>query len=176
MTKMNKNWYAVYTKSRCEKKVSASLTKKKIENYCPLNRIGQSSDRKKIALEPLFPSFVFVNITEMEMAAIRQTNDVINFVYWLGRPAVIKDVEIESIQHFVNEHTDVVLEKTPVNVSDMVRIVSGPLMEFEGNVVSIKNNKVKVTLPSLGYAMTADVQKSNVELLEYSYKLRNMVS
>ena len=58
----------------------------------------------------------------------------------------------------------------------MVRIVSGPSMEFEGNVVSIKNNKVKVTLPSLGYMMTADVQKSSVELLDYSYKLRNMVS
>lgn len=173
---MNRNWYAVYTKSRCEKRVSALLTKKKIENYCPLNHLGQSEDRKKQALEPLFPSYVFVNITEMEMAAIRQTSDVVNFVYWLGRPAVIKNVEIESIQHFVSEHSNVVLEKTPVNVSDMVRIVSGPSMEFEGNVVSIKNNKVKVTLPSLGYMMTADVQKSNVELLDYSYKLRNMVS
>ena len=174
---MKKNWYAVYTKSRCEKRVSALLTKKKIENYCPLNRVSYTSlDRRKANLEPLFPSYVFVNTTEMEMAAIRQTSDVINFVYWLGRPAIIKDVEIESIQHFVNEHTDVVLEKTAVNVSDMVRIVSGPLMEFEGNVVSIKNNKVKVTLPSLGYMMTADVQKSNVELLDYSYKLRNMVS
>lgn len=154
------------------------LSKKKIENYCPLNRTTGSSsvDRKKSALEPLFPSYVFVRITEMEMAAIRQTSDVVNFVYWLGRPAVIKDVEIESIQHFVSEHTDVQLEKTPVNVSDMVRIVSGPSMEFEGNVVSIKNNKVKVTLPSLGVMMTADVQKSNVELLDYSYKLRNMVS
>lgn len=177
MTKMKKNWYAVYTKPRCEKRVSALLTKKKVENYCPLNRTnGQSIDRKKAALEPLFPCYVFVNITEMEMQAIRQTSDVVNFVYWLGRPAVIKDVEIESIQHFVSEHSDVVLEKTPVNVSDMVRIVSGPSMEFDGNVVSIKNNKVKVTLPSLGVMMTADVQKSNVELLDYSYKLRNMVS
>ncbi len=172
---MKKNWYAVYTKSRCEKKVSASLTKKKIENYCPLNRV-HSSDRRKMILEPLFPSFVFVYITEMEMSNIRQTSDVNNFVYWLGRPAVIKDVEIESIQHFLAEHTDVSLEKTAVNHSDMVRIVSGPLMEFEGNVVSIKNNKVKVTLPSLGFLMTAEVQKSNVELLDYSYKLRNMVS
>jgi transcriptional antiterminator NusG len=173
---MKKNWYAVYTKSRCEKRVSALLSKKKIENYCPLNRLTGQSIQKKSALEPLFPSYVFVNITEMEMAAIRQTSDVVNFVYWLGRPAVIKDVEIESIQHFVSEHTDVLLEKTAVNVSDMVRIVSGPAMEFEGNVVSIKNNKVKVTLPSLGVMMTADVQKSNVELLDYSYKLRNMVS
>lgn len=173
---MKKNWYAVYTKPRCEKKVSALLTKKKIENYCPLNRITMASDRKKVVQEPLFPSYVFVRITEMEMESVRQMGDVINFAYWLGRPAIIKDVEVESIQHFVNEHTDVELEKTAVNVTDMVRIVSGPLMEFEGNVVSIRNNKVKVTLPSLGYMMTADVQKSSVELLDYSYKLRNMVS
>ncbi len=174
---MKKNWYAVYTKSRCEKKVSAALTKKKIENYCPLNRIvRQWSDRKKMTLEPLFTSYVFVNVTEFEMAAVKQTGDIVNFVYWLGRPAVIKDVEIESIQHFLNEHTDVQLEKTAVNVSDMVRIVSGPLMEFEGNVVSIKNNRVKVTLPSLGFMMSAEVQKSSVELVDYSLKLRNKVS
>lgn len=174
---MKKNWYAVYTKARCEKKVSALLSKKKIENYCPLNRIvAQSADKKKGTLEPLFPGYVFVYTTEMEMSVIRQISDVVNFVYWLGRPAVIKDVEIESIQRFVAEHSDVVLEKTAVNVGDMVRIVSGPAMEFEGNVVSIKNNTVKVTLPSLGYVMTAEVQKSNVELLDYSYKLRNMVS
>jgi transcription antitermination factor NusG len=174
---MKKNWYAVYTKSRCEKKVSALLTKKKIENYCPLNRLlKQSPDRKKIVQEPLFPSYVFVHITEMEMAAIRQINDVVNFVYWLGRPAMVKDVEIESIQQFLSEHSDVQLEKTAVNVNDMVRIISGPLMEFEGNVVSMQNNKVKVILPSLGFMMTAEVQKSSVELIDYTYKLRNMVS
>ena len=173
---MKKNWYAVYTKSRCEKRVSALLTKKKIENYCPLNRVGQSIDRKKMALEPLFPSYVFVYISEMEMAAIRQTSDVVNFVYWLGRPAVIKDVEIESIQHFVSEHTDVVLEENSGKRFRYGTYRKRSSMEFEGNVVSIKNNKVKVTLPSLGVMMTADVQKSNVELLDYSYKLRNMVS
>src|SRR5689334_11827491 len=113
---MKKNWYAVYTKPRCEKKVSALLSKKKIENYLPLNRVSTPGDRRKVNLEPLFPSYVFVNITELEMATIRQNSDVINFVYWLGRPAVIKDVEVESIQHFLNEHSDVVLEKTAVNV------------------------------------------------------------
>jgi transcription antitermination factor NusG len=112
----------------------------------------------------------------MEMAAIRQINDVVNFVYWLGRPAMVKDVEIESIQQFLSEHSDVQLEKTAVNVNDMVRIISGPLMEFEGNVVSMQNNKVKVILPSLGFMMTAEVQKSSVELIDYTYKLRNMVS
>ncbi|MEO7045364.1 MAG: antitermination protein NusG, partial [Ferruginibacter sp.] len=121
-------------------------------------------------------SYVFVKATDAEMATIRQTNDVINFVYWLGRPAVIKDIEIESMQNFLDEYSNVQLEKTVVNVSDLVRITNGPLMEMEGSIVSIQNNKVKVSLPSLGYQLTAEVKKSNVEVLDYTYKLANMVS
>lgn len=175
---MKKTWYAVYTKPKCEKKVSASLTKKKIENYCPLNRMAKSwsSDRKKMSLEPLFPNYVFVHATELEMAAIRQTSDVVNFVYWLGRPAIVKDVEIESIQHFLHEYTNVQLEKTAVNVSDMVRIVSAPVTDAETSVATVQLSRVKVTLPSLGYMMCAESQKSNVELVDYSYKLRERVS
>jgi transcription antitermination factor NusG len=177
---MNKNWYAVYTKPKCEKKVSASLTKKKIENYCPLNRLTrQATDRKKVNLDPLFPSYVFVHITDLEMASIRQTSDVVNFVYWLGRPAQVKDVEIETIQHFINEYSDVSLEKTPVNTTEMVRIVSNQLEETE---VFVMNNtqtlQVKVTLPSLGYMMIAETTRSNVKLLDYSNvpQVKDMVS
>lgn len=174
---MKKTWYAVYTKSRCEKKVASLLAKKKVEHYCPLNRVvKQWSDRRKLVFEPLFTSYVFVKATDAEMATIRQTNDVINFVYWLGRPAVIKDIEIESMQNFLDEYSNVQLEKTVVNVSDLVRITNGPLMEMEGSIVSIQNNKVKVSLPSLGYQLTAEVKKSNVEVLDYTYKLANMVS
>jgi transcription antitermination factor NusG len=176
---MKKNWYAVYTKPKCEKKVSASLSKKKIENYCPLNRVSkQWSDRKKISLEPLFPSYVFVHATEMEMATIRQTSDVVNFVYWLGRPVVIKDVEIESIQHFLNEYFNVKLEKIQVNVSDMVRIVSTPVTETvdDSDVATMQTTKIKVSLPSMGYMMTTESHKSNVELVNYSYRLKERVS
>ncbi|MBS1495527.1 MAG: UpxY family transcription antiterminator [Bacteroidetes bacterium] len=174
---MKKTWYAVYTKSRCEKKVATLLAKKKIEHYCPLNRVVKEwSDRRKLVFEPLFTSYVFVRATDSEMATIRQTNDVINFVYWLGRPAVIKDVEIENMQSFLDVYTNVQLEKTAVNVNDLVRITSGPLMEMEGNIVSIQNNKVKVALPSLGYQLVAEVKKSNIEVLDYTYQIANMVS
>lgn len=174
---MKKSWYAVYTKSRCEKKVATLLAKKKIEHYCPLNRVVNPwADRKKLVFEPLFKSFVFVRSTEQEMAEIKKTNDVVNFVYWLGQPAVIKDIEIESMQHFLDQHSNVALERTAVNVNDMVRITSGPLMESDGNVVSVHSNKVKVSLPSLGYAISAEVKKTNVEILDYSYQLKNKVS
>lgn len=163
----NVNWYAVYTKPRWEKKVAELLVRKKIETYCPLNRVHrQWSDRKKIILEPLFTSYVFVRISDAEQLQVRMTDGVLNFVYWLGKPAVIKDEEIDVIKRFLNDHDNVQVEKTFVNVNDHVRVISGPLMMREGNVVEVKHKTVKVSLPTLGYTLIAEVDKQNLEKLD----------
>jgi transcription antitermination factor NusG len=161
-----KKWYAVYTRARWEKKVSEYLTRKDIENYCPLNKVlRQWSDRKKIVHEPLFTSYVFVNVSEEQHAFLKQTSGVINLVYWLGKPAVIPEAEISTIKRFLNEHTNVMLEKTSVRVNDKVRVLNGPLMEQEGQVLSVRNKTVKIVLPSLGYMMYAEVETANVEVM-----------
>jgi len=161
-----KNWYAVHTRPRWEKKIATQLSKKGIELYCPLNKVQrQWSDRKKIILEPLFTSYVFVRLSDSENLPVLQTEGVISFVYWLKKPAVIKDEEIEAIKRFLNEYESVKLEKTEVNVNDRVRIIGGPLMEREGNILEVKHKMVKVQLPSLGYTLVATIEKSNVEIL-----------
>jgi len=162
----SKKWYAVYTKPRWEKKVSESFMKKKIVNYCPLMKVQrQWSDRKKIIHEPLFTSYVFVQIDETQQLPIRSTDGVVNFVYWLGKPAVIRNDEITTIRHFLNDYENVKLEKTQVNVNDTVRVIGGPLMEQNGHVLSVKNKLVKVMLPSLGYMMYVELKKSNIEII-----------
>lgn len=162
----DKQWYAVYTRSRWEKKVSDLLSKKKIENFCPLNRVRrQWADRKKTVYEPLFTCYVFVHISEKEQLMVKQTDGILNFVHWLGKPAVIKNEEIDTVKRFLNEHDDVKLEKISVNVNDIVRVTAGPLMEHEGEVLQVKNSTVKVHLPSLGYAIIAEIKYSDVELI-----------
>src|SRR5258706_5427248 len=94
-----KQWYALYTRPRWEKKVADLLEKKKVEVYCPLNKVKrQWADRKKIVYEPLFASYVFVYVSEREELNIKQTDGVINFVYWLNKPAVIRNEEIDTIR------------------------------------------------------------------------------
>lgn len=165
---MNTNpvWYAVYTKPRWEKKVAELLTRKRIENYCPLNKVvRQWHDRKKVIEEPLFTSYVFVNVTDMEQAEVRKTDGIINFVYWLGKPAVIRPSEIEVIRDFLEDYRNVQLEKIRVNPKDVVRIVRGPLIGQEGNVLEVYNQKAKVYLPSLGYCLVADLNRDNLEVV-----------
>ncbi|MEJ7736453.1 MAG: UpxY family transcription antiterminator [Chitinophagaceae bacterium] len=162
----SKHWYAIYTRPRWEKKIVEALTRKKIENYCPLNRaVRQWADRKKVVYNPLFTSYVFVRVSELEHLAIKQTYGVLSFVHWLGKPAVIKDEEIDTIKRFLLEYHHIKLEKVRVNVHDKVKITSGPLMMKEGEVLEVRNRSVKVFLPSLGYAMIAEVEKTSVQVL-----------
>jgi transcription antitermination factor NusG len=97
-------WFAVYTKSRMEKKVALRLQEAGIEAYCPVSKKRkQWSDRKKWVEEPLFRSYVFVNIDLAKQSPIvRRTLGVVNFLYWLGKPAVIQDAEIMAIQQFLS--------------------------------------------------------------------------
>lgn len=148
------------------KKVAQLLTRNEIINYCPLNKVHrQWSDRKKVILEPLFKSYVFVQIAPNQQLAVRQTEGVINFLYWLGRPALIKDKEIEVIKRFMNDHDNVQLRKISVSLHDKVRITNGPLMMREGNVLEIKHKTVKILLPSLGYTLVAEIEKTNVQII-----------
>lgn len=163
---MEPKWYAVYTKPCWEKKVARQLSNRRIENYCPLNRVvRQWSDRKKVVHEPLFTSYVFIRVTTKEFAEVRKETGVINFVHWLGQPAVIRDYEIDVIRAFLDKHQNVRLEKAEVDMNDTVRILRGPLAEYKGDVVEVKNSTVKVLLPSLGCIMAAEVHKANVEVI-----------
>jgi len=88
---------------------------------------------------------------------------VVNFVYWLGKPAVIHDNEIDVIKRFLHDYENVQLEKAEVNLYDTVRVTHGPLLYMEGNVVEVKHKTVKVLLPSLGFTLVAEIDKSHIE-------------
>ncbi len=165
-------WYVLYTRSKCEKKVAATLTKKGVENYCPLNmKIRQWSDRKKVIHEPVFSSYVFVRTLDTELYRIKSAcSDIVNIVYWIGKPAVVKDEEINEIKLFLDEFQEVQLEKKVVNIHDKVKILRGPLMNYEGEVLSVSSNQIKLMLPSLGYMMIAETNKNNVNIIEKAGK------
>ena len=175
---MEMKWYVVYTKSRCEKKVAALLTKRGIENYCPLNKvIRQWSDRKKTLYEPLFSSYIFVKSIVTNLNNVKQTTtDIVNFVYWLGKPAVVREEEIELIRQFLGEYSNIKLEKIPVSLNDHVRIIKGPLVNNIGQITDIQNNKVRLHLPTMGYSAIAEINISNIEVIDYPYRVKNMIS
>jgi transcription antitermination factor NusG len=158
-----KNWYAVYTKPRWEKKVHALLEEKGIDAYCPLNRVRKKwSDRIKWVEEPLFKSYVFVKVPESGMTDVRMVGGVVNFVYWLGKPAQVRDREIEVIRKFLNDYEEVQAVPTDLHIDSKIIIKRGAFMDKEATVVKLMNNKIQVTIDSIGYSLVATLDRSNV--------------
>lgn len=171
-----KTWYVVYTRSRWEKKVAVLFTRKGIENFCPLNRVlRQWADRRKMVEEPLFRSYVFVHIEEADHLAVQRTEGVVDFVYWLGKPAVVKSEEIAAIRQYLNNSYALSLEKMEVNVNDTVRITSGALVQQEGSVLEVQNSTIKILLPSLGYAIIA-VKTGQIEKITVPVQIMGLSS
>jgi transcription antitermination factor NusG len=69
------------------------------------------------------------------------------------------------IKQFLNDHENVQAQKCSVKVNDTVRITSGPFSLQKGNVLEVRNNAIKVYLPSLGYQMIAEIRKTNIEVV-----------
>jgi transcription antitermination factor NusG len=162
-----KKWYAVYTRPRWEKKVHRLLQEKKVVSYCPLNKVHRRwSDRIKVVEEPLFKSYVFVQIDESEKTAVRMVNGVVNFVYWLGKPAIIKDKEIETIKRFLGEFDNVEVRRTEMRPGGKVVVEGGVLMGRKGVIRKILHNRVEVAIESLGYTLTAYLDKSKISVVD----------
>jgi transcription antitermination factor NusG len=90
----------------------------------------------------------------------------------MNKPAVVPEKEIEAIRIFLQEHYNVALQKTTININDRVRITGGPLVAHEGQIMSVKRRTVKVSLPSLGYMMNAEVETADVEVMHRSLYLQ----
>jgi transcription antitermination factor NusG len=161
-----KHWYAIYTRPRWEKKVYGLLVEKGVETYCPLNRVQKKwSDRLKWVEEPLFKSYLFVKVTEEEMPKVRLVDGVVNYVYWLGKPAVVRDSEIRAIKKFLNEFTNVRVEPVDLRPNEKVRIQSGILMDEEARILRIRGKRVQIVIESLRYSLIAVVDRWNLRLV-----------
>lgn len=162
-SKMNKHWYAVYTKPRWEKKVSERLKEAGFESYCPLNKVRRKwSDRYKVIEEPLFSSYVFVRLPDLHEGKVRMINGVINFVYWNGKPGIVRDEEILSIKRFLNDYTEVTALQMDIRPNAKVIVAKGAMMGKEAVVERVLHNIVELKIESLGYKLVAKTEKSNL--------------
>ena len=120
------------------------------------------SDRVKLVEEPLFKSYVFIKVTDEDRTAVRMTPGVVNFVYWDGKPAVIREKEINAIKRFLNDHENVEVRALDIKAHQRVKITSGPLMDQEGEVLELQHKTVKVAIDSLGYVLVAHIERTKL--------------
>jgi transcriptional antiterminator RfaH len=146
-----KEWYVLYTKPRNEKKVDERLQQKGFEAYCPLIiTVKQWSDRKKKVELPMFPSYTFVKVEEYQREQITADPGVLNFVFWQGKPAIVRTVEIEAIKKIADEGQSIQIENNQLNLGENLVIPNGPFKGLAGKVDAIDEKIISIVLQPLG--------------------------
>ena len=154
-------WYAVYVRSRFEKKVHMQLVQKQIESYLPLvEEIRVWSDRKKKVHEPLFRGYVFVKFDLRERLKVLRTEGLVRLVGNQDRPSPIHDDEIEWIRRVLGDPTlakDLRREELPVP-GKRVEIVAGPLRGVRGTISQIRGRaRFVIEVEAIARAFSVEV-------------------
>lgn len=157
------DWHVLYVKSRAEKKVADRLAASGIEVFCPLRtEVRQWSDRKKKVEVPFFPSYVFVCFKPTQRLSVLQTPGVVRFVYWLRKPAIIREKEMAQVFSFFEKYEGKNVVSEQFVAGQQLKIQSGPMKSQSGVVLRQTKNKVVLQIEQLGVVLTVEVHKNNV--------------
>lgn len=147
-------WFVIYTKPQYELKVAQSLERMDIQAYCPVTtQIKQYSDRKKKVKKPLLRSYVLVRIADKDRNQVFSIPGVLSYVFWLGKPAIVHDKEIELMENTlagVYESISITQLEKGANYN----ILEGPFKGQEGKIINLVKNKIQLELPSLGVLLS----------------------
>ena len=152
-------WYVIYTKPKWEKKVAEQLAEAGIDCYCPLiTQIRQWSDRKKKVEVPLFNSYVFVQLDESERNSVFQSAGVVRYLFWLGKPAIVRHEEIEVIKKWINtsDAADIMVDR--YKIGDAIQLESGPFSAQKAIVQEVTNTHYVLVLESLGCVLKMKIK------------------
>ena len=163
MSRNDKNWYALYTRYRHEKRVESQLLQKGIETYLPMRKILRKwSDRKKWITEPLFNCYVFIYSDTLGRLEAIQSSGAVRIITFGGRPAIVKEREIEYIKSILSEFPDAE-PCFSIPVGCRVKICRGQLAGIEGVLTELRNkNRMIVFLDSINQGVYFNVDVHDV--------------
>ena len=147
------DWFALYTKPHNEIKVAEKLLSMGIEAYCPTIVVEkQWSDRKKKIQQPLLNSYVFVKLNDQERALVFAVPGVVRYLFWLGKPAIVKDSEILAIKEMLEESYKAITV-TGVQPGSTITLQEGVFKGQSATFVEQKGNKTILVLDGLGITL-----------------------
>lgn len=157
-------WYAIYTKSRFERKINNALQKSGFQTFLPLikeNRVW--SDRVKSVEIPLLPSYVFVKTHYTDFSKFYHFPGFLRFVSMEGRPCTLKEDDINLLRQLVRGDLQTKVSSN-CKVGDVVRVIKGPLRGWEGRIErKMGESRIVFHFSSIQQAISVDIPAHFVE-------------
>jgi transcriptional antiterminator RfaH len=161
------HWYAVYTKSRQEKILARKLEEKNIEAYLPLRKtLRQWSDRRKIVIEPLIRSYVFVHIDTTSYDIVLSTPGAVRYIWFGGKPAAIPEEQINLLKVIAGSNIDAEPVSKNLEPGTPVRVIAGPMTGLTGELANIAGkNRFIVRLDHIEQSISLSISPHLLEVI-----------
>ncbi len=156
-------WYALWTRSRHEKRVREQLQSKSVEVFLPtFSKWSRWKDRKKQVEWPLFPGYCFARFDAADRLPVLTCDGVVQIVGIEGVPSPIPAHEVEGIRQLVN--SELAYDPCPmVKEGELVKLVSGPLKGVAGRLVRKgAHARLMLSVDLIGQAVSVEVDAADV--------------
>jgi len=133
-----KQWYAMYTRSRCEKKLMRNLLKLEVPFYSPTipRHYRSPAGRMRVSYDLLFKNYVFICGDEFQVHAA-QTTDCISSCLPVAEGQTLRQ-NLRTIQRLIEIGRPLTPESR-LEQGDLVRVRTGVFAGFEGVVIRRQN-------------------------------------
>jgi transcription antitermination factor NusG len=168
-TRSQTKWYAVWTRSHCEERVSDDLAAKGFDTFLPVAQAWvQHRGRRRRLCRPLFPGYLFVHhaMDPASHADLLRARGVVRLLGHGHEPLAIADEEVTAVRRLAESGLPV-SRRGFIEHGDRVRVVAGPFAGLEGRFLRSRAQKglfvIAVTL--LRRSVAVEVDAAFVEVL-----------
>lgn len=164
---MDKSWFAIYVKSRTEKRVSEELDKQGIDHYLPLIKVlKQWSDRKKWVSEPLFKSYIFVHIDPSQHFDVLKTYNVVRYISFERKAVTVPPQQIEAIKFFLDDAEPEEVTEGSWEKGKQVEVIAGNMTGLIGELVEVKKkHKVRIKIEAINQVIHIQIPKNKLRII-----------
>ena len=156
-------WYAIRTKSNCEKMAALSLENKGYELYLPLYRKRRQQSQRASEIEaPMFPGYVFCRVDLSIPSRIVTTPGVVAIVGFGSNPMPISDAEISAVKRVL--YSGLAAEPCPFLLEGQrIRVVCGALSGVEGILIKKKSEfRLLVSVTMLQRSISVEIDREYI--------------
>jgi len=172
-----KQWFAVRTITGHEKRVkayleneiaTAGLEEKIFQVLIPEEKVFEvKGGKKKVKLKNFFPGYILVeaDLDEKVLNFISRTPSVLKMVGIKNEPVPLREDEVKRVLGRINESEDQEKIDVQFEKGDLVKVISGPFVNFSGTIndINYERMKVKVMVSIFGRKTPIELDFTQIE-------------